>query len=122
MNRHQAIYQFLSGFDIPAYASGSVPAEAEFPYLTYEMVDGDFLSGEVNMTVHVWYYTDTETAPNQKVFELSKGIGYGGKKLNFDDGAVWVKKGSPWCTNVPDENSKVKHRYLNIDLEFITMD
>lgn len=122
MNKAQAIYKFFSGFEIPAYAATSVPAQAEFPYLTYELVDGDFASGETTMTVHVWYYTDSEAAPNQKVFEIAQAIGYGGRLLKYDGGAAWIKKGSPWAQSVPDQdNEKVKHRYLNVDVEYMSM-
>lgn len=122
MNRYQAIQQFLESFDIPAYVESSVPSEAEYPYLTYTLPENDNMGGEVSMNVNVWYYTDTETKPNQKVFEIAKAIGYGGKLITFDDGAVWLKKGSPWVQNIPSEsNNKIKHRYLNVDLEYLVM-
>ena len=34
------VHSFLAGFGIPAYAATSVPDDAEFPYLTYYLVDG----------------------------------------------------------------------------------
>lgn len=123
MNKYQAIYQFWNSFGIPAFAVSAVPAQEKFPYITYTLSEGDFMSGETSMTVDVYYRTDTETEPNQKVFEIAKEIGYGGKILPYDGGAIWVKKGSPWCQSVHDEDDeKVKHRYLNVDLEYITMD
>lgn len=124
MNEQEAIYQFLAGFGIPAYAVSAVPSEPKFPYLTYNLVTGDFLSGEVPMEVNLWFYTASEAAPDKKARELSKAIGYGGKILPFDGGAIWLKRGSPWCQNVPEGtgNSMVKRRYINIDLEYISMD
>lgn len=123
MNRYQAIQSFFSGFGIPAYAESAVPAQADYPYLTYRMVDGDFLSGVVPMEVDLWYYTDSESKPNSKVSEIAQAIGFGGKMLIFDDGAICLRKGSPWAQSVPDDagDEKVKHRYLNVDVEYISM-
>lgn len=124
MNRYEAIQKFFEGFNVPAYAESAVPAQAKFPYLTYNLVDGDFMSGEVAMNVNLWFYTDSEAKPNALAAELARAIGYGGRLLTFEGGAVWLKKGSPWCQNVPDDSGdeKVKHRYLNVDLEFLTME
>ena len=58
MTPEAAIYSFLAGFSIPAYASASVPDQATFPYLTYDLVLGEWGQPEVNMPVNVWYRTD----------------------------------------------------------------
>ena len=122
MTPEAAIYTFLSGFSIPAYASASVPDQAQFPYLTYDLVLGEWGQPEVNMPVNVWYRTDSEALPNAKVREISKAIGMGGVLLHCDGGALWLKKGSPWAQamTVEGEDEKVKRRYVNINIEFLT--
>jgi len=117
-----AIYQFLSGFGIPAYPMTSVPDEAEFPYITYDLVVGGWGDGESNMVVNVWYYGDSEAEPNAKVREIAEEIGFGGTLLPFDTGAVWVKRGSPWALSlsIAGEDDKVKRRRLNVTLEYLT--
>ena len=120
MTPEAALYQFLSGFDIPAYVTSSTPDEAEFPYLTYDPVIGEELEGEVSMEVNLWYYTDSEAIPNAKVREIAASIGRGGRVLPYDGGAIWVKRGTPWAQSVTNsDNTMVKRRYLNIDLEYI---
>lgn len=115
--REAAIYEFFSSFGIPAYASSATPAQAVMPYITYDLVIGDFYY-EVAMNANVWYKTDSEAEPNKKIREIESEL-KGGKLLTYDGGAVWVKKGSPWCTSVKDEDNTVKRRYLNFDLEYI---
>ena len=124
MTPEAAIYGFLNGFSIPAYASASVPDQAQFPYITYDLVLGEWEQGEVNMPVNVWYRTESEAQPNAKVREIGECIGMGGVLLHCDGGVLWVKKGSPWAqaVTVEGEDEKVKRRYVNINIEFLTSD
>jgi hypothetical protein len=124
MTQEAAIYQFLSGFAIPAYASSSVPDQAQFPYLTYDLVLGEWEQGEVNMQVNVWYRTESEATPNAKVREIGAAIGRGGVTVPCDGGFLWLKKGSPWAQSVTidGEDEKVKRRLLNISIETMTFD
>lgn len=121
MTPEAAIYQFLSSFGIPAYAATSVPDQATFPYISYELVVGEWLADEVNMTVNVWYRTESEAQPNAKVREIGERIGMGGVLLHCDGGVLWVKKGSPWAqaVTVEGEDEKVKRRYVNINIEYL---
>lgn len=122
MTAEAAIYQFLSSFGIPAYASSSVPDQAEFPYITYDLVLGAWGQTEVNMPVNVWYRTESEAEPNAKVRELSEAIGLGGVTIHCDGGMLWLKKGTPWAQvmTIEGEDEKVKRRYVNINIEFLT--
>ena len=120
MTPEAAIQSFLSSFDIPAYAAASTPAEAEFPYITYNLVIGDFISGDTPMQIDLWYYTDSEKEINAKAREIADKIGLGGVMLQHDNGSIWVKRGNPWCQSVVNEsNEMVKRRYINIDLEYL---
>lgn len=121
MTPEAAVYTFLSSFGIPAYAASSVPDQATFPYLTYDLVLGEWGQPEVNVPVNVWYRTDSEALPNAKVREISNAIGMGGVLLHCDGGALWLKKGSPWAQamTVEGEDEKVKRRYVNINIEFL---
>lgn len=123
MTAEATIYTFLSGFKIPAYAATSVPDDAEFPYLTYELATGDFMDGELAMAVHLWYRGDSEAVPNAKAREIAERITSGGRIIAFTGGAVWIKKGSPFCQSMGDTaDDKIKRRYINMTVEFITSD
>lgn len=117
-----AIQSFLSSFGMTAYAATSVPEDAEYPYITYYLVDGAFGDGDQAMQVDIWYYGGSEAAPNAKVQEISKAIGLGGRLLLCDDGAIWVKRGTPFAQTMADGSGddSIKRRYLNLDLEYVT--
>lgn len=123
MTPEAAIYEFMSGFGIPAYAATATPSDAAFPYITYDLVLGEWLQGEVNVPVNVWYRTDSEAAPNAKVREISKALGLSGVTVPCDGGMLWLKKGSPWAqaVRVEGEDEKVKRRYVNINIEYLTI-
>ena len=124
MTPEAAVYTFLSGFGIPAYASSSVPDRAEFPYITYVLVVGEWDSFEVNMPVDVWYRTESEAEPNAKVREIAAALGLGGVTVACDGGMLWFKKGSPWAqaVTIEGEDEKVKRRYVNINIEYLVLD
>lgn len=120
MTPEAAVYNFLSGFSIPACAATSVPDDAEFPYLTYELATGAFWDGETSLPVSLWYRGDSESEPNAKAREVSKAVGTG-RMLACDGGGIWVKRGSPFCQSMGDSaDDKIKRRYINLTLEFIT--
>ena len=115
-----AVHQFMSGFGIPAYAASSVPSDSEMPYLTYRLSVDGFTGTEVSVEADLWYYGESESVPNAKAEEVSRALGLGGRMLPCDNGAIWIKRGSPFCQSVPEDDSMVKRRYINLDLEFIT--
>lgn len=122
MTKAAALQSFFSGFGIPAYPSSSVPEDAVFPWLTYDLAVDAWESGEVGLTVNLWYYTASEKVPNDKALEISRAIGIGGRVLPCDDGYVWIKRGSPWCQSLQDDTDKnIKRRYINVSAEYFTL-
>lgn len=122
MTQEAAIFGFLSGFGIPAYAATAVPSDVEFPYITYSPVISGWNQGEATMVVNVWYRTESEAEPNAKVREIGEVIGIGGVTIPCDDGILWLKRGLPWAQSLSDESdSKVKRRYLNVDMEYLVI-
>lgn len=118
-----AIYRFMNRFGIPAYPSSSVPDQTEraFPYITYDLVVGTWDSGTSSMVANVWYRTESEAEPNQKVREIGRAIGLGGVTLPCDDGMLWLRRGRPWSQAlvIGEEDAMVKRRYLIIDIEYL---
>lgn len=122
MTREAAIYEFLNGFGIPALPSTSVPHDQGFPYITYDLVLGEWDQGEVNMVLNVWYRTESEAEPNAKVREIWRAIGIGGVQVPCDGGTLWLKRGSPWAqaVNIDGEDEMIKRRYVNVSIETLT--
>lgn len=120
MTKAASLYQFFSGFGIPAYAANAVPDDAKLPYLTYTSPVSAFEEGPVSLTVNLWYRTTKETVPNAKAEELSRAIGIGGKMLRCDEGLIWLKRGSPFSQPVADDDPAIKRRYINVTAEYMT--
>ena len=122
MTKAAAIYQFWSSFGLTAYEENSVPTDARFPYITYQLVT-DSLGSEVQMVASVWYRGSSWVDANAKAGELGQEIGRRGAVLSCDGGKIWLKRGNPFSQNMGDENDNlIKRKYLNITAEFLTAD
>ena len=122
MTKAAAIYKFWSGFGLTAYDENTVPTDATFPYITYQLVTDSF-EHEVPVTASLWYRSESWTDINSKTEEISQTISRGGKIISCDGGAIWLKRGQPFAQNMRDESDDlIKRKYLNITAEFLTAD
>ena len=120
MTKAAAIYQFWSGFGLTAYEENTVPEDAVFPYVTYQLVTDSF-DREVAATASLWYRSESWTAINAKTEEIAQHIGLGGKIIKCDGGRIWIKRGQPFAQNMGDESDDlIKRKYLNLTFEFLT--
>ena len=120
MTKAAAIYQFWSGFGLTAYEENTVPADATFPYVTYQLVTDSF-DREVAAAASLWYRGESWTAINAKTEEIAQYIGLGGKIIKCDGGRIWIKRGQPFAQNMGDESDDlIKRKYLNLTFEFFT--
>lgn len=122
MTKAAAIYQFWNSFGLTAYEENSVPTDAAFPYITYQLVTDSF-DREIQFTASIWYRSESWTVINAKTEEISQRISRGGKIISCDGGAIWLKRGQPFAQNMRDESDDlIKRKYLNITAEFMTAD
>ena len=122
MTKAAAIYQFWNSFGLTAYEENSVPDDAAFPYITYQLVTDSF-DREVPVTASLWYRSESWTAINAKTEEISQKISRGGKIISCDGGAIWLKRGQPFAQSMVDKSDDlIKRKYLNITAEFMTAD
>ena len=122
MTKAAAIYQFWNSFGLTAYEENSVPDDAAFPYITYQLVTDSF-DREIPLTASLWYRSESWTGINAKTEEISQKISRGGKIISCDGGAIWLKRGQPFAQNMGDESDDlIKRKYLNIPAEFMTAD
>ena len=120
MTKDKALHAWFSQF-LTAYPTSNVPQDAVFPWLTYELITGAWDSGEIGLTVNLWYYTESEAVPNAKAQEIADAISMGGCIVPYDGGAMWLKRGAPWCQNIAqDDDTNIKRRYLNITVEYLS--
>lgn len=120
MTKAAAIYKFWNSFGLTAYEENTVPTDAAFPYITYQLVTDSF-DREVAATASLWYRSESWTAINAKTEEISANIGLGGKIIKCDGGRTWIKRGQPFAQNMGDESDDlIKRKYLNLTFEFLT--
>ena len=122
MTKAAAIYQFWNSFGLTAYEENTVPHDAAFPYITYQLVTDSF-DREVAATASLWNRSESWTDINAKTEEISQKISRGGKIIPCDGGAIWLKRGQPFAQSMGDESDDlIKRKYLNITAEFMTAD
>lgn len=122
MTKAAAIYQFWSSFGLTAYEENTVPTDAAFPYITYQLVTDSF-DREIPLTASIWYRSESWAGINAKTEEISQKISRGGKVIPCDGGAIWLKRGQPFAQSMGDESDDlIKRKYINITAEFMTAD
>ena len=122
MTKAAAMYQFWNSFGLTAYEENTVPDDAKFPYITYQLVTDSF-DREIQLSASIWYRSESWTAINAKTEEISQKISRGGKIISCDGGAIWLKRGQTFAQNMGDESDYlIKRKYLNITAEFMTAD
>ena len=119
MDKVQALNSFWNGFDLNAYDATSVPEGTEMPYITYE-VSTDSFGEQLSQTASIWYRSSSWRDIQQKEMEIADYIGRGGLMIAYDDGAMWLRKDTPWALRLAGEGDEYVRRIaLNIELEFI---
>lgn len=120
MTKAAAIYRFWSSFGLTAYEENTVPTDAAFPYVTYQLVTDSF-DREVSATASLWYRSESWTAINAKTEEISAHIGLGGKIIKCDGGRIWIKRGQPFAQNMGDEGDDlIRRKYITLSVEYFT--
>lgn len=123
MDRDQAIHQFWSGFGLKAYDENTVPDKAltlnNGKYLTYAVVISTFNQPNVS-TVSLWYKDTSWAAISQKAQQIGDALGEGGSLVAYDNGALWVKRGSPFAQRMSDEDDTIRRIYINVEYEFLS--
>lgn len=114
----EVLFDFWNSFDLPTYDETSVPAKAQLPYLTYETADDGF-ENEVPLTASLWYRSTSWTDITTKEKQIKSAIGRGGKILRTDDGALWLKRGTPFAQRMSDTDDSIRRIVLNVTVEFI---
>lgn len=120
MTKEATINSFWSSFGLTAYEENSVPTEASFPYLTYQLVVDSF-DNEVPMTASLWDNSTSWAYLTVKSNEIAQTIGRGGIFLDCDGGKIWIKKGVPFIQNMSDpSDTNIKRKLINITVEYWT--
>lgn len=109
----KGLYQFWSGFGIPAYPEYAVPDDATLPYITYELAQPNWRDSSPYYA-RVWYRDTSYVDITQKVDEISSEIGEG-KRIVLDDGYMYLFKDSTFIQFQPvEDEDNLKVAYLQL--------
>ena len=122
MNKAQAIHNFWSGFQWPAYDENSVPDNAEYPRITYE-VQTDSIDNAVLLSASLWDRSDSWERISKKSDQIAMEIvRMNPPAIKINGGGLYITKGTPFARRMGDGDDSVKRIYLNINAEFLTAD
>ena len=118
MDKVQALTAFWNTF-LPAYDETLVLDEAAvMPYITFAVVTDGFDS-PFTTSVSLWYRSTSWKAITKKAEAIEDAIGAGGKLVPYEDGAIWIKKGSPFSQRLSDPDPAVRRIVLNVEMEYL---
>lgn len=119
MDKEQALHSFWSSFAIPAYDESTVKETATLPYITYNVVT-DNLGSPAAMSASLWYRSTSWAAITEKKNEIAAYIGRDGRRIRYNDGVLWIKRGVPFAQRMSDEDDTIRRIYINIEAEYIS--
>lgn len=117
MDRIQALHLFYSSFGLNAYDENSVPEGTNLPYITYQVVIGNY-GDDTYTSASLWYYSTSWAEIEKKVLEIDKALSNGGINIPYDDGNLWIKKSTPFAQRIADSNDMVKRYNINLAIEY----
>lgn len=119
--KEHALHRFWSSFGLKAFDETTVPDNALIDnggaIITYGVSTSTF-EDPVPLHASIWYRDKDWTEITAKCNEISAAIGYGGKRVPFDSGYLWICRGVPFAQRMADDNDQVRRIYLNIMIEF----
>ena len=118
MNKTQALNNFWNSFDLPAYDVSSVPDGAALPYITYSVAEDDF-GYPVSLSASIWYRSMRWDDISLKSKQIANKITRGGIIVSYDDGAIWITKGTPFAQRIQDEDNSIRRIFINVEVEFL---
>lgn len=114
INTAKALYDFWSGFGIPAYTVGTVPEEQELPYITYSLVESEPLEPATHYA-QVWYRKTSNIALLSKVDEIISAVGEI-VKLECEGGYVVLRPSGPFVQLMVDADPAIRYAYFNFQI------
>jgi hypothetical protein len=118
MDKQQGLWAFWSMVGIPAYAEGQVPKDAEFPYITYQKLHGDFESQVYPMGT-IWTRDSSWEQADSYENQISQ-ILEGGQQIEIDSGYIQIDKGNPFSQQTGDDNDELVKGYrINLQVSYL---
>lgn len=113
-NTAQALYEFWSGFGIPAYTTTTVPDEAQLPYITYSLVETEPIGASTHYA-QVFYRSTSNAELLAKVDEIKNAIG-DCALIECDGGYVALRPLNPYVQLMEDAVPENRFAYINLQI------
>ena len=108
----KTLKQFVGGFDLPAYASDSVPDDVQLPYLTYPITEPEW-NQKATFYIQGWFrttnYRDLLAKADEIVREIGEGI-----ILSMDSGSLVIYPETPLVQTMTAKDNK--SFYINLSI------
>ena len=114
INTARALYEFWSGFGIPAYTVSTVPDEATVPYITYSLTETEPFESATHYA-QVWYRSTSNLDLLTKVDEI-KSVISNGVKIDCDGGYVVIRPATPYVQLMTDIDPVNRYAYINLQI------
>lgn len=122
-DKEQALHQFWTSFGWAAYDENTVPDNAMEKlgghYITYSVVTAA-LDEPVPIHANLWMRDTSWEEITQKANAISAAIGIGGMVIPFDDGFLWICRGTPFSQRLPESDDTIRKIYLNLMIEYLS--
>ena len=120
MDKMQALHNFWSSFELPAYDENTVPADAGYPRITYEAAS-DSLDTVVILSASLWYWSLSWEDITLKADEIAEYIeNIYPPAIKIDTGRMFIKRGTPFAQRMSDPDGNLRRILLTINVEFFT--
>jgi hypothetical protein len=118
MDRERALHKFWSSFGVPAYDSSTVPDDAPLPRITYEVQVNGW--GEITLIYgSIWMKSTGWKEITSVADKIDSRLSEGGQTIRYDDGMLWIKKGSPFMQRMSDPDDTIRRILVNIEVEYL---
>lgn len=126
MDVQQALNTFWNSFGVIAFQENSVPDQNAFeamqispyPRITYGLTLNDF-GVPTSLSASVWDRSESWKTASQLNNLIFKRLKDGGVKVNYDDGQIWIKTGTPFSSEMSDPDDMIKRYVINIETEYL---
>lgn len=118
MDKEQAFNSFWNSFDVPAYDASTVPDDAPFPRITYNLVVNDF-GTPTSLNASIWDKSTGWSRITNIAHKIDSRLSNGGQTVSYDDGMIWIKKGNPLFQRMGDPDDTIRRIVVIIELEYL---
>ena len=126
MTKSQALYSFWASFSWIAVDEQSMYDEKTMSelgdpsrYISFENAVGE-LGDTVALDADLWHKSTSWATVEAKAQEIFDAIGYGGKLIHYDGGAIWITRRNPAYQHM-EAADNMRRIHFNINAEFLSV-